>query len=139
MNRREARECAMKLIYEYEMGGECGEETRTGMMELDPSEEGFDFMNELVGGTVSCLGSADELIEKYSNGWKTERMSRVDLAILRMAVYELKRAKEPQAVVINEAVELAKKYSGDKSGPFINGILGSIVREEMVSDGMQDT
>ena len=131
MNRKKARECAMKLIYEFEMGGECGDETRTGILELDPSEEGFDFMNELYDGTVSSLDRTDSLIEKYSNGWKTERMSKVDLAILRMAVYELDAGKEPKAVVINEAVELAKKYSGDKSGPFINGILGSIVREEM--------
>lgn len=130
MKRKQARECAMKLLYEYEMGGECGEETRTGMLELDPSEEEFAFMNELVSGTVSCIDRADELIEKYSNGWKTERMSKVDLSILRMAVYELKKGEEPPAVVINEAVELAKKFSGDKAGPFINGILGSIVREE---------
>ena len=91
MKRKQARECAMKLLYEYEMGGECGEETRTGMLELDPSEEEFAFMNELVSGTVSCIDRADELIEKYSNGWKTERMSKVDLSILRMALYELKK------------------------------------------------
>ena len=78
----------------------------------------------------------DALLAPHLKGWTIERLTRVDLAILRLAVYELTLGKEPEGVVINEAVELANQYSTDKAGSFINGVLGSILRSE---DGAGET
>ena len=73
----------------------------------------------------------DALLNETSKGWKTKRMSRVDLTALRLAVYELKFDKNvPTGVAINEAVELAKNFGGDTSGSFVNGILGKIAKDE---------
>lgn len=131
MDRTTARESAMKLVYENLMGGVGGDETCKGILGLTEGETDYDFMQQLVQSAIENADKSDELIERYSNGWKTARMSRVDLSILRLAVCELMKKETPCAVVINEAVEMAKKFSGEKAAPFINGILGSIVREEL--------
>ena len=79
----------------------------------------------------SKLDEIDALLNETSNGWKTKRMSRVDLTALRLAVYELKYDKDvPTGVAINEAVELAKRFGGETSGSFVNGILGKIANSE---------
>ena len=76
------------------------------------------------------LEEIDGILNETSKGWKTKRMSRVDLNALRLAVYELKYDEEvPVGVAINEAVELAKRFGGETSGSFVNGILGKIARE----------
>ena len=73
----------------------------------------------------------DELLNKVSSGWKVNRMSKVDLNILRLAVYEMKYDEDvPFKVAINEAVELSKKFGGDESSSFVNGILGKIAKEQ---------
>lgn len=128
MNRSTARAHAMKLIYEWEMGGEGGEETRRNLLEVVPEEIEYAFMDALYDGVVAEHEKLDVLISEYARGWSLDRLSRVDLAILRLGVYELSRKVNPPAIVINEAVELANNYSGDKAGPFVNGVLGSIAR-----------
>ncbi len=128
MNRSTARAHAMKLVYEWEMGGEGGEATRLNLLEVKPDETEYAFMNALVDGVVLEHESLDALIAAYSRGWTLDRLSRVDLAILRIGAYELSHKENPPAIVINEAVELANTYSGDKAGPFVNGVLGSIAR-----------
>lgn len=128
MNRSTARAHAMKLVYEWEMGGEGGEETRRNLLEVQPDEAEFGFMNALYDGVVAEHEKLDALIAEYARGWSLDRLSRVDLAILRLGAYELSRKENPPAIVINEAVELANVYSGDKAGPFVNGVLGSIAR-----------
>ena len=77
------------------------------------------------------MDEIDELINAYSVGWKTDRMPRVDLAVLRLGLYELLRKQDPVPVIINEAVALANIYCGEKSGAFINGVLGAISREAL--------
>ncbi len=128
MNRSTARAHAMKLVYEWEMGGEGGEETRLNLLEVKPDETEYAFMNALFDGVVKERERLDALIAEYARGWSLDRLSRVDLAILRLGAYELSRGENPPPIVINEAVELANIYSGDKAGPFINGVLGSIAR-----------
>lgn len=128
MNRTVARAHAMKLVYEWEMGGDGGDETRFNMLEIKNDEPEIDFMNALFEGVVDTHDKLDALITEYSHGWSLERLSRVDLAILRIATYELSTKQNPAPIVINEAVELANTYSGDKAGPFVNGVLGSIAR-----------
>ena len=128
MDRKIARACAMKLIYEWEMGGDGGEDTRLGLLELQPGERESDYMERMFAGVSACRDELDAAIATHLRGWTIERLSRVDLAILRLAAYELKLGELPPGVVVNEAVELANQYSTDKAGSFINGVLGSMVR-----------
>jgi len=90
-------------------------------------EEDKKYITEELKAVLSKLETIDELISQHSKKWKIERMSRVDLSILRLAVFEMQYREDiPNSVAINEAVELAKKYSGDQSPSFVNGVLGSI-------------
>ena len=128
-SRRKARANAMKLIYEWEMGGDGGEDTRLNLLEITPDDEGVDFMNALFEGVVANVDQIDAMLSSYLRGWKLERLTRVDLAILRLGAYELMSGKNPTSVVINEAVELANQFSGDNAAPFVNGVLGTFARE----------
>jgi len=90
----------------------------------------MDYANDVSWGVFERLSSIDEAINMFSGTWSTTRMSRIDLAILRLAVYEMLRVKDvPTRVAINEAVELAKKYGDDESSSFINGILGGVSKK----------
>lgn len=128
MDRSAARAQAMKLIYEWEMGGDGGEETRLNLLEIDPGESEADFMNRLFEGVVNNVSEVDSRLTPFLRGWTLERLTRVDLAILRLATFELTRNTAPTSVVINEAVELANRYSTDKAGAFVNGVLGNLAR-----------
>lgn len=128
MNRVTARTHAMKLIYEWEMGGEGGEETRLNLLGAQPGEEEYAFMERMFQGVVENVAALDESIEKNARGWKLERISKVDLAILRLAAYEMSLGKVSENIVINEAVEMARQYSGEKSPQFVHGVLGGISR-----------
>ncbi|MBE5772892.1 MAG: transcription antitermination factor NusB [Clostridiales bacterium] len=128
MDRKVARAHAMKLIYEWEMGGDGGEETRVDLLEVNEGEKEADFMNQMFEGVVARVEEIDEKIKEFAHGWSIDRITRVDLAILRLGVYELLLGKVPMGIVINEAVDLANQYSTDKAGSFINGILGNIGR-----------
>lgn len=123
-----ARAHAMKLIYEWEMGGDGGEETRLNLLEVTPKEREADFMNRMFDGVVANVADIDGRLTPFLKGWTLERLTRVDLAILRLAVYELTLGETPTGVVINEAVELANQYSTDKAGAFVNGVLGNLAR-----------
>ena len=130
MDRTTARAAAMKLIYEWEMGGDGGADTRLGMLEIEPGESEADYMEKIVSGIQQQIEQIDALIEKYAVGWKLNRITRVDLSILRLAVYEILFTDLPEAVAINEAVELAHQYSTQDAGTFINGVLGNLARTE---------
>ena len=95
------------------------------------SEKDQEYMSRKYRHVLEKLDEIDALLNATSNGWKTKRMSRVDLTALRLAVYELKYDKDvPTGVAINEAVELAKRFGGETSGSFVNGILGKIANSE---------
>jgi N utilization substance protein B len=88
-----------------------------------------DYAIEITKGAMQHLDEIDKLIEFHTTGWKKERIAKVDLAILRLAIYEIVFNNEvPDSVAANEAIELAKKYSTDESGSFVNGVLGKIIR-----------
>lgn len=96
--------------------------------ELDESDRAY--MQEKYEQVISHLKEIDELLNQLSKGWKTSRMARVDLTALRLSVYELKYEEEiPTKVSINEAVELAKRFGGEDSFAFVNGILGRVAKE----------
>ena len=128
MDRKTARAQAMKLIYEWEMGGDGGDETRIELLEIKPGENESDFMNALFEGVRANAPEIDEKLSQFVHGWSIERITRVDLAILRLATYELMYTRTPEGAVINEAVELANQFSTDKAGAFVNGVLGNLAR-----------
>ena len=82
-----------------------------------------DFANRLFEGTASDVVALDELIVKHADNWRFERLAAIDRAILRLAIHELRSTETPYKVVLNEAVDLAKKFSSAESGAFVNGIL----------------
>ena len=85
-----------------------------------------DFANSLFEGAARDVGALDELIVKHAENWRFERLAAIDRAILRLAVHELRGGETPPKVVLNEAVDLAKKFSNEDSGSFVNGILDAI-------------
>ena len=127
-----AREIAMKMLYAASLGGG---ETMDEVLEQSEQADtlsGSDktFLENLVAGVTDRQEELDAVIGKYAQGGALNRLGKVDLTILRMAVYELMCMPEiPVGATINEAVELAKRYAEDKSSGFINGILGSAARE----------
>ena len=130
MDRKIARAHAMKLIYEWEMGGDGGEETRLNLLGVETGEKESEFMNRMFEGVVANQEELVQRISAHLRGWTIERVSKVDLAILRLGAYELMLGEVPVGIVVNEAVELANEFSSDKAGSFINGVLGNISRSE---------
>lgn len=131
MTRKEAREWVIKYLYSQTFRDPCEESLAEFLehQELDSNEESY--MRTVVTGVEENLDAIDADIEKYLRSWTTARIPKLDLAILRTAVFEIKYSEDvPTGVAINEAVEIAKKYSTDESYRFINGVLGSIARED---------
>jgi N utilization substance protein B len=124
-NRRLAREYCLKALYL----ADCGLKDEELELALADSasmldEETVDFGRQLALGAIAILPEIDSIIEKLATNWRLSRMPAVDRAILRMAVYELEKVPgTPPLAVIDEAIELAKRYSTDNSGAFVNGIL----------------
>ncbi len=133
MNRTAIREKAFKLIYSLEIQKyESLQEQINLYFESENIEnvEAKEYIEDAVLGIEKNKAKIIELIQKnLKSDWKIERISKIDLAILKLAIYEIKYKEIPFKVVINEAVELAKKYGEDSSKNFVNGILASIVNK----------
>ena len=128
MARKTARQVAMQLIYQYELGGEGVNSTIEETMDK-PELNADDLAYIQVDGTMDKEEELEEMIGRFAQGWSVERISKVDLAILRLALYEmLYREDIPEGVSINEAIELAHTFSTPEAASFINGILGSVSR-----------
>lgn len=133
MGRREMREHIFKLLFlrEFNQSEEMPEQIRMyfeSLEELAPMNEAY--MQNKYEKILECLAEIDGILNQSSSGWKVSRMSKVDVNILRLAVYEMKYDEDvPVKVAINEAVELAKKFGSDDSSSFVNGILGKIAKE----------
>ncbi len=124
----------MKLLYQLELQRDDREEQlKTALEENSLDKPGSDYIMNVVEGVKSNMSYIDKIIDENSKGWKISRMSKVDLSILRLGIYEISfREDVPLSVAINEAVELAKKYSSEESGAFINGLLGKFSKEKVV-------
>ena len=136
MNRTQAREQAFKLLYSMEIQKEDEEE----QIELyfENNEIADTNTKEYIKDIWTGINANKEVIlEKISSNlkvdWKIERLSKIDLSLLKLAIYEMLYKKIPFKVAINEVIELAKKYGEDNSASFINGILASIVRNDLQS------
>jgi N utilization substance protein B len=122
--RTKSREFAMQMLFQWDMSlqdltkleakfwksAKAADKTRT-------------FANKLFEGAAKDAAVLDELIGKHAENWRFERLAAIDRAILRLGIYELRGAETPPKVVLNEAVELAKKFSAEESGAFVNGVL----------------
>ena len=132
MNRSKTRELAFKLLYQIEIQKEINEEDITRFFESNEidSIEAQEYINDVVDGINKYAKDILEQISKnLKKDWEIERISKINLALLKLAIYEIKYKKVPYKVVINEVVELAKKYGEETSQSFINGILASVVKE----------
>jgi N utilization substance protein B len=131
MSRRELREYIFKLIFRVEFNDleEMPQQERYffenfELEERQISEKDSKYISEKSNKIIDKLGEIDELINTHTKGWTTERMGKVDLTILRLAVYEIVFDEDvPTGVAINEAVELAKKFGQEESSSFVNGVL----------------
>ena len=124
-SRREARERALSLLYEAEVKDQPAAAVLADLP-LEPEP----FVVDLVTGVAEHQARIDELITRFAIGWELDRMPAIDRNVLRLAVFELLEHVEiPMAAVLDEAVELAKQYSTDESGRFVNGVLASVAAE----------
>lgn len=137
MSRKIAREISFKLIFESAFqGDEAMNELLEKLVgipenEYELNEEDNKYVEEITNGVKEKQDELDDVISKYLKGWTMDRISKIDIAILRLAVYEiLYRDDIPYKVSINEAIELAKVFGENSSASFINGILGEVVNNK---------
>ncbi len=129
---------ALQLLYQLDITHDPFEKATHAFWQMDANrdcdEEVRVFAEDLVKGVLSNLKGIDDLIAKYATNWELDRMAVVDRNILRLSAYEMTQREDiPPKVSINEAVELAKKYSGVQSSKFVNGILDKIKSEKKAS------
>jgi N utilization substance protein B len=128
--RRKARELALQMLFQYDMSGNPPDQILETFEELQKSKPNTrEFATKIFRGTVDHVAAIDEMIQIQAENWRLSRMSTVDRNIIRMSVYEfLHETDTPKLVIIDEAIEIAKKYGAQKSGQFINGILDGILK-----------
>lgn len=145
MSRTTARAAVMQMIYEHLEGGEGGEETLhlvyeelrengvPGVDRVDPGEPAKadrEYIDRVLEGVIGHLEEIDEKINRASVGWTTERMSMIDLTVMRLAVWEICYEDDiPDSVAISQALELIEQYSDPSDKSFVNGVLGTVCRE----------
>jgi N utilization substance protein B len=133
MTRSTIREHIFKILFRtefYDNSEEFKQQVEYYLDELgDTKEENISYIREKTIAVADRLDEIDEIINTHSEGWSTNRLGKAELAIMRLAVYEIKFDDEiPNSVAINEAVELSKKYGGDNSSSFVNGVLAKIIK-----------
>jgi N utilization substance protein B len=129
--RTKARERALQALYQIDVAAE-GIDDALGRFwkSFEPVErEVMDLAEVLVRGVAESRRAIDDTIERISTNWRLDRMAKVDRNVLRLAVYELLRTDVPVKVVINEAIELGKKFGSESSGAFVNGVLDRVAAE----------
>ena len=145
--RRRARACALQIVYQLELGRDLSPDmisepaVRSAMARfwhnfesLAPDDEAF--AERLVMGVAHHLAALDQALSRCSRHWRLSRMDKVDLSILRLAAYEMLHCSDvPRSVAINEAIELAKLFSGDESASFVNGLLDQLAQERRHAKG----
>ncbi len=131
--RRVARECALQMLYQLDVGKNSKDEIlRTDWQMNEHPPKVREFAEQLFEGTVQRLKQIDKVIQQHTKNWRLGRMAVVDRNVLRLAVFEfLSGGKTPETVIINEALEIARKFSTQDSAQFVNGILDSIKNELM--------
>jgi transcription antitermination protein NusB len=122
--RTKSREFAMQMLFQWDMSEQDPAKLEAKFWKSAKATDSTrNFANRLFEGTAGEIGVLDEIIGKHAENWRFERLAAIDRAILRLAIHELRATDTPPKVVLNEAVELAKKFSSEESGSFVNGIL----------------
>jgi N utilization substance protein B len=122
--RTKSREFAMQMLFQWDMSQQNPAKLETTFWKsAKAATQTRTFANQLFEGAAHDAGELDEIIAKHAANWRLERISAIDRAILRLAMHEMRATDTPGKVVINEAVDLAKKFSSDEAGSFVNGIL----------------
>jgi N utilization substance protein B len=135
-SRHESREHALQMLFLWDQTRQPPEKVVAGFWggllseapgeDVPPRRPPDDFANQLLFGTVGRAEEADKLIQAHAEHWRLERMSAVDRNIMRLAVFELLEGQTPAPVVIDESLEIARRFSGEESVQFINGVLDAI-------------
>lgn len=130
MTRRQIREEVFKMIFrvEFHEAGEIPAQMESFLSEETDLGENRSYIEEKCKAIIENLAQIDTIINEAAEGWKTTRMSKVDLTLIRVAVYEIRFEKLAEGIAIDEAVEIAKKYGEDRSPAFVNGVLSKIVK-----------
>ena len=128
--RRKARELALQMLYQHDLSGNGQDMIIDHFEDLQKSKSNTrEFATKIFRGTVDHIADIDGMIQAQADNWRLSRMAVVDRNIIRMSVYEfLHEDDTPNLVVIDEAIEIAKKFGNDKSSQFINGILDGILK-----------
>lgn len=131
MKRKEARELCMQLVYEMIIKNEFSLAGYDYFLENNPEEPALDpYVLQVLTQVIDKHEAVDELIHSYAIDWEMDRIARVDLAILRVALAEMQNMEDiPSYVSVNEAIEMAKKFSTENSSSFVNGILGTYLKD----------
>src|SRR6185503_10190844 len=130
--RRKAREYALQMLFQWDITHDDIDQVISTFFQNQPEESAdvADFARRLVMGAVEHVERIDELIRRHAEHWRLDRMATVDRNLLRLAIQEFLHSKDiPKTVVINEAIEIARRFSSQESPQFINGVLDSIKKE----------
>jgi len=138
--RHKSRQRALQVLYQWDLRKQPVEDAIAAVYgtlyseDDEPQPDRDEFMENLARGTSEMAADIDRRIAAKAEHWKLDRMPVVDRNVLRMAIYEMSRKETPPAVVIDEALELARQFSGDESVSFINGVLDAVHREQEAAD-----
>ncbi len=130
--RRKARETALQCLYQQEFTGVSAcQALKPFCTNFEINKKAIPYAQQLLDGITENLSAIDALINKYASNWRISRMAAIDRNVIRIAVYEFCFTKDvPATVAINEAIDIAKRFSTDDAGPFVNGILDAIRNKE---------
>lgn len=136
--RHTGRKLAMQIIYQAEIQDACSiDQITEDYLSLNQYQQDTqDWTRELSSGVWQNKSEIDHTIIPYLKGWAFERINKIDLTLLRLAIYEIKYIKTPASIVINEIVEISKKYGTDDSFRFINGVLDRISKKQCLPDSL---
>jgi len=125
--RTKSREFAMQMLFQWDMSKQDFTNLEAKFWKsAKAADKTRAFANKLFEGTAKDVTALDAIIVKHAENWRFERLAAIDRAILRLAIHEMSGSETPPKVVLNEAVELAKKYSSEESGSFVNGVLDAL-------------
>ena len=127
--RSKSREYALQMLFQWEMGKQAPARIEEGFWAIAHAQKSTrEFANQLFENAAARAGECDPIISAHAENWRIERMSAIDRAILRLALAELRTMGTPEKVVLNEAVDLAKKFSSEEAAAFVNGILDAAIK-----------
>ena len=132
--RAKAREYAMQMLFQSEMSPQDTQKLEAKFWKsAKAADTTREFANALFEGAAKEVAGLDEVIAKHADNWRVERLAAIDRAILRLGIYELRQGETPATIVINESVELAKKFSSEDASAFVNGVLDT-VRKSLINN-----